>query len=422
MAAESEETKHTAVAEIKRSSLQMPRVVNRLNQLPIVNSLCEQVSGIYERTREKNVATQLGFSAAEVAMKAAAVTTRLAYSTLPSSGFAGKLKDGFEEKVSQVDIMACDGLEFLQSKWPLVKDETDKIMAVGAEKLEQSDLVEVLLTVTEAVVDYFKAPHEKVTGSTDPPVVQTKVDRIRGVSDTIMDGGAKVVSFATSAGLDGAKTAAQWSWEVTQSLLEKLPAILGGKQKLRRSKRHKAKGDYRRIVDASNPFPVSPDRKRKFDKEEGEGTLIEELIHVSENYVSDEDPDYVPNNDEEEETESSEDDDDDEADEGNEADEGEEEEDDSEAKKSEELETTSQASSQGTTQSKQTVGVNGVEKKEHGEHCKPNTSVKTGAKKKEVSPTKAAQLQQGEKKAELKITDAKTEEEKAEATKADDST
>lgn len=63
-----------------------------------------------------------------------------------------------------------------------------------------------------------------------------------------------------------------------------------------------------------------------------------------------------------------------------------------------------------------------MEKKEHGEHCKPNTSDKTGAKKKEVSPTKAAQLQQGEKKAEVKITDAKTEEEKAEATKADDST
>ena len=68
------------------------------------------------------------------------------------------------------------------------------------------------------------------------------------------------------------------------------------------------------------------------------------------------------------------------------------------------------------------MGVNGVEKKEHGEHCKPNTSVKTGAKKKEVSPTKAAQLQQGEKKAQVKITDAKTEEEKAEASKADDST
>lgn len=65
-------------------------------------------------------------------------------------------------------------------------------MAVGAEKLEQSDLVEVLLTVTEAAVDYFKAPHEKVTGSTDPPVVQKKVDRIRGVSNTIMNGGEKV--------------------------------------------------------------------------------------------------------------------------------------------------------------------------------------------------------------------------------------
>ena len=67
-------------------------------------------------------------------------------------------------------------------------------MAVGAEKLEQSDLAEVLLTVTEAAVDFFKPTQEKVTkeGSADPPVVKTKVDRIRGVSNTIMDGGAEV--------------------------------------------------------------------------------------------------------------------------------------------------------------------------------------------------------------------------------------
>ena len=66
--------------------------------------------------------------------------------------------------------------------------------------------------------------------------------------------------------------------------------------------------------------------------------------------------------------------------------------------------------------------MNEVETKEHGEHCKPNTSDKTGAKKKEVSPTKAAQLQQSEKKAQVNITDAKTKEENAEPTKTDNST
>lgn len=76
-------------------------------------------------------------------------------------------------------------------------------MAVGTDKLEQSDLVEVILTVTEGAVDYFKPPQEKVCNeqSADLPVEQTKVDRIRGVSNTIMDGGAevqKILSFIVS--------------------------------------------------------------------------------------------------------------------------------------------------------------------------------------------------------------------------------
>ena len=73
-------------------------------------------------------------------------------------------------------------------------------MAVGAEQLEQSDFVDIMLTVTEAAVDYFKPTQEKVDNeqSTDPPVAQTKLDRIRGVSSTIIDGGAevqKILSF-----------------------------------------------------------------------------------------------------------------------------------------------------------------------------------------------------------------------------------
>ena len=81
---------------------------------------------------------------------------------------------------------------------------------------------------------------------------------------------------------------------------------MGRKQKLRRSSRYKPKCDYQRIIDASEPFPVSPERKRKYDKEDEEETLIVQLIDVNEDYVSEEDPDYVPDNDEQEESESSE--------------------------------------------------------------------------------------------------------------------
>ena len=86
--------------------------------------------------------------------------------------------------------------------------------------------------------------------------------------------------------------------------------VLGRKQKPRRSTRYKAKGDYHRIIEASEPFPISPERKRKFDKEDDEETLTVELINVTQDYASDEDPDFVPDADEQEDSESLEDDDD----------------------------------------------------------------------------------------------------------------
>ena len=69
-----------------------------------------------------------------------------------------------------------------------------QVIALGAEKLEQSDVAEVLITVTEAAVDYFKPPEEnaKTQEKAGLPVVQTKVDRIRAVSYTIGDEGTKV--------------------------------------------------------------------------------------------------------------------------------------------------------------------------------------------------------------------------------------
>lgn len=183
------------------------------------------------------------------------------------------------------------------------------------------------------------------------------------------------------------------------------------KQELRRSKRRKVKGKYHRVVDATNPFPVSPDRKRKYDNEEGEGSLIEELVHVSENYVSDEDPEYNPDDEEEEESVDSledEDDDEDEADEDEERHESEakmsEEQDESEAKMSgeqnesevkmsEEHEAVTQGSSlQETTQPKQTAVVNGVEKKGKGVQTTTTTKaaqVKTDAGKTAIGAKKA---------------------------------
>lgn len=67
-------------------------------------------------------------------------------------------------------------------------------MAAGNAKLEQSDLVEALLTVTEAAVDYFDPPQQKLkeVEMGGPRVSQTKVDRIRRIVNSIVGGGEKV--------------------------------------------------------------------------------------------------------------------------------------------------------------------------------------------------------------------------------------
>ena len=95
---EAEGPENVNVVQNEASSSRMPRVLKRLNELPIVISLCEHASDMYTRIREKNYGTQLGFGAAEVAVKAVVVTSHMTYSILPKFGLAGKLKEGFEQK------------------------------------------------------------------------------------------------------------------------------------------------------------------------------------------------------------------------------------------------------------------------------------------------------------------------------------
>jgi len=95
---EAEGPENVNVVQNETSSSRMPRVLQRLNELPIVISLCDYTSDMYTRIREKNYGTQLGFGAAEVAVKAVVVTSHLTYSTLPKCGFARKLKEGFDQK------------------------------------------------------------------------------------------------------------------------------------------------------------------------------------------------------------------------------------------------------------------------------------------------------------------------------------
>lgn len=85
----------------------MPQVFNRLVQLPIVKSTCEKVSEMYERTKEYSLVSMVGLSAAEVSINAVVVAAKVTYTSLPSSGVMGKVKEGFEEKGKSAARQGC---------------------------------------------------------------------------------------------------------------------------------------------------------------------------------------------------------------------------------------------------------------------------------------------------------------------------
>lgn len=239
MAAETEPANNGTVSEVATSrpeSSQFGKVFNRLYEVPAVNVVCTKVSGLYVCTRNSIKPIQLGFSAAEVTVKTAVVTTQKVYSALPATGIIGKLKTGLETKVSQVDDLACDGIELMQKTWPLVQEKKDQVVSL--------------------------------------------------------------VTSVPLAGVNATKNAAKWSWSFTQGILQSLPLIGQKKEEPRRSTR-KVKGNYRRMVNEADPFATSPDRKRKYQQGENEGALTEQLVYINDDYVSEDDPDYVPDDDEE---------------------------------------------------------------------------------------------------------------------------
>ena len=105
---EGEESKHVPESEIIRSPLQMPRVFNRLVELPIIKSTCGHVSGIYDLAKEKSTVAMIGLSVTEVSLKAVGAAVKVTYTALPSSGLVGCLKGSFEKKGKPRQNFSCN--------------------------------------------------------------------------------------------------------------------------------------------------------------------------------------------------------------------------------------------------------------------------------------------------------------------------
>lgn len=69
-----------------------------VSEVPLVQSTLAKTSSVYSSTKERNLLTKIGFSAAEVSLQTAFATTKFAYRWVPSFGVFGSLKEGIHKK------------------------------------------------------------------------------------------------------------------------------------------------------------------------------------------------------------------------------------------------------------------------------------------------------------------------------------
>jgi len=91
-----------------------PQIIARVTSLPLVHSACDQICSLYMQTKEKHDLIKYTLETAENGVKTVAT------SAMP-------IVNKLEKPISALDGLACNGLDKLEQKVPLIKEPTDKV-------------------------------------------------------------------------------------------------------------------------------------------------------------------------------------------------------------------------------------------------------------------------------------------------------
>ncbi|KAK3750383.1 hypothetical protein RRG08_015876 [Elysia crispata] len=135
-------------------------IINKLGEIPIVNDGWNAAMGYYTKVKDYNSLTKFTLGAAECSLKKAAE-------------FSTPVLHRYQPQINSVNTFACNKLEEIENKYPLIKQPTEEVKGVCVEYVQP-------------VFDQVKPVASFVNGVVDN--TQKKVDQIKTTSTNLVVG------------------------------------------------------------------------------------------------------------------------------------------------------------------------------------------------------------------------------------------
>jgi len=184
--------------------IQEPQIVNRLASLPLVLSTYDQLTALYTQTKEAHKLLRYTLETSESCLKTVANTAMPYVHT-------------FDKPISALDSIACDGLDKLQERYPIIKAPSEQVyqktvkpaVDYGFDKMDTA--TDKVNTMKDCGVKQVEAANEAVQKAKEYTVGQIccardqgleKVENIRSYTNTTWEG----VKDYSTAKYDSAKS------------------------------------------------------------------------------------------------------------------------------------------------------------------------------------------------------------------------
>lgn len=148
-----------------------PQIVDRLASLPLVYSTCERLATLYKQTKEANRLLRFALETSELCLRTMTATA-VPYVHAP---------------ISALDNIACDGLNILQERYPLIKAPSTQVYKETVKpavdySMEAVDLAaEQVNAVKKSGAEHVQAANDAVLKARDFTISQICSARDQGI-------------------------------------------------------------------------------------------------------------------------------------------------------------------------------------------------------------------------------------------------
>uniref|UniRef100_UPI00398F5AD7 perilipin-3-like n=1 Tax=Pristiophorus japonicus TaxID=55135 RepID=UPI00398F5AD7 len=214
MASEAAENVEVSNKSEDQESGEQQNVVNRVTSLPLVSSVCDMVSAVYNSTKENHPYVKTVCDMAEQGVKTISAV---------AVGGAKPIMDKLEPQISAVNEYACIGLNKLEEKLPILQQFTPQVVA-GTRELVSSTITgakDVVSNTMTGVVDMAK-------GAVHDGIEKTKTVMVEGVNTVISSRVGQMVVTGVDSALNKSEEMVDHFLPMTEEELTNLATSVEG--------------------------------------------------------------------------------------------------------------------------------------------------------------------------------------------------